>query len=89
MNEVIIIELIKEVLKSVGVLGFGIRKVRKSLSRVYNLKPKGIFSHTYRNCLEGTCMLGEVKSEVFLMFLVALTPWGFRILFQDNFPEQK
>lgn len=35
-------------------------------------------------------MLGEIKSEeVFLMFLVALTPWGFGILFQDNFPEQK
>lgn len=34
-------------------------------------------------------MLGEVKSEVFLMSLVPLTPWGFRILFQDNFPEQK
>lgn len=33
-------------------------------------------------------MLGEVKSEVFLMSLVTLTPWGFTILFQDNFPEQ-
>lgn len=42
MNEVIT-ELLKEVLKSVRVLGSGIRKVRKSISRVYKFKAKGYF----------------------------------------------
>lgn len=42
MNEVIT-ELLKEVLKSVRVLGSGIRKVRKSISGVYKFKAKGYF----------------------------------------------